>query len=126
MVKLTQPERERLIALLGMLGSEHDGEVVNAARLALKFLKDRQLTWESVLNVKGNIFEDIGINTSGFKTSSAEMEHTDMCDAILSSGIRLSPKEAAFVDDMLTWRYPTDKQMEWLKKIYHRTQSRKW
>lgn len=121
MVKLTQPERERLIALLGMLGSEHDGEVVNAARLALKFLKDRQLTWESVLSAKGNIFEDIGINQSGFK----DVEHVSLCRAVLSSGMTLSVKERAFVEDMLTWNYPTDKQIEWLKKLYTKSQNRK-
>lgn len=42
--------RERLIQLLGMLGSAHDGEVLNAGRLAQRFISDHKLTWEEIVN----------------------------------------------------------------------------
>lgn len=32
-----------------MMGSEHDGEVVNAAKMALRLIKDRGFTWDDVL-----------------------------------------------------------------------------
>jgi hypothetical protein len=35
----------QLVAVLGMLGSAHDGEVLNAARLAERFRKQLNLTW---------------------------------------------------------------------------------
>jgi hypothetical protein len=42
-------DRRKLVRFLGMLGSEHDGEVVNAARIALRLMKDRGFTWDQIL-----------------------------------------------------------------------------
>lgn len=39
-------ERERLVRVLGMLGSAHDGEVVAAARQAAKIMTRHGLRWE--------------------------------------------------------------------------------
>ncbi|MDB5361053.1 MAG: hypothetical protein JWO51_2350 [Rhodospirillales bacterium] len=44
-------ERERLSKVLEMLGSEHEGEIVNAAKAASTFLKARNLTWAEALGV---------------------------------------------------------------------------
>jgi hypothetical protein len=38
-------DRTRLSHLLGMLGSAHDGEIINAARAAEKLRRDASLTW---------------------------------------------------------------------------------
>jgi hypothetical protein len=43
-------QRVRLVRLLGMLGSAHDGEVVNAARLAVRLIKGAGLDWHDVLS----------------------------------------------------------------------------
>lgn len=51
-IDLDQRDRERLIKLLGMIGSSADGEALNAARLANKLVQDRGLTWAAVLNGK--------------------------------------------------------------------------
>ena len=50
---LDQRDRDRLIKLLGMVGSSSDGEALNAARLADKLVKDRGETWATVLNGNG-------------------------------------------------------------------------
>src|SRR6516165_6110804 len=42
-------DRGRLARLLGMLGSLHDGEVVNAGRLAVRMLKQAGITWQQLL-----------------------------------------------------------------------------
>ena len=42
-------DRERLAKILGMLGSAHDGEVVNAARQAEQIRSSAGLTWFDVL-----------------------------------------------------------------------------
>lgn len=42
-------DRRKLVRFLGMLGSEHEGEVFNAARMALRLLKDRGFTWDDVV-----------------------------------------------------------------------------
>ena len=46
---MTPDDRRRLIQLLGMLGSDHWGEVVNAAKLAQRHLGSIGLTWEEVI-----------------------------------------------------------------------------
>ena len=57
---LSKKEVERLIALLGMLGSAHDGEVVNAARLAQRLIGGAGVTWADVLNgqTRGDKYSD--------------------------------------------------------------------
>ena len=40
---------DRLAKLLGMLGSDHDGEVLNAARMADRVLRETGLTWADVI-----------------------------------------------------------------------------
>lgn len=45
-------DRERLIKLLGLLGSSFDGEVAAAGRKAAQFIRDRDLTWDSVLSAQ--------------------------------------------------------------------------
>jgi hypothetical protein len=39
----------RLAKLLGMIGSAHDGEALNAARAANKLVRDCGLTWSDVI-----------------------------------------------------------------------------
>jgi len=43
-------DRERLAAVLGMMGSDHDGEALNAARTACRLLKTAGLTWPQVID----------------------------------------------------------------------------
>lgn len=52
---LTPNDRERLIKLLGMIGSNADGEALNAARLAHKLLQDRGMTWRQVVGGNGAV-----------------------------------------------------------------------
>jgi hypothetical protein len=51
---LPPADRTRLANLLGMLGSEHDGEIINAARAATRLVRDRGLTWHQVLAPKSS------------------------------------------------------------------------
>jgi hypothetical protein len=41
-------DRDRLSKLLGMLGSDHDGEVINAARAADRLVRDAGLRWPDI------------------------------------------------------------------------------
>jgi hypothetical protein len=43
-------DRVRLAKLLGMLGSEHEGEVATAARMATEMLSRHDLEWDAVLS----------------------------------------------------------------------------
>ena len=42
-------DRERLVAVLGMLGSAHDGEILAAARQAERLRRGAGLTWHDIL-----------------------------------------------------------------------------
>src|SRR5450755_2270052 len=46
---LSTLQRDRLVKILGMLGSEHVGERASAARAADQFVKDLGATWNDVL-----------------------------------------------------------------------------
>lgn len=52
-MNLDPDKQKRLIQLLGMLGSEHDGEVLNAARLAQRLLGSLALTWDEIIGGEG-------------------------------------------------------------------------
>jgi hypothetical protein len=45
-------DRERLVKLLGLLGSSFDGEIAAAGRKAAQFIRDRKLTWDNVLSAQ--------------------------------------------------------------------------
>jgi hypothetical protein len=42
-------KKKRLTQLLGMMGSAHDGEILNAARLAQRLIGGEGMTWDEVL-----------------------------------------------------------------------------
>lgn len=48
---LTPPNRAKLAAILGRLGSDHDGERAAAGLLASRFVRDHGLTWPELLAV---------------------------------------------------------------------------
>jgi len=50
---MTPEQKKRLVQLLGMLGSSHDGEVLNAAKMAQRHLGSMTMTWEEVLGGQG-------------------------------------------------------------------------
>jgi hypothetical protein len=51
---LAPVDRDRLARLLGMLGSDHLGEVANAGRLADKLVRAAGLTWHDILSPAAN------------------------------------------------------------------------
>jgi hypothetical protein len=52
-VILTEGQLRRLVQILGMLGSQHDGEVLNAAHAAQHLLGSVGVTWEELLSDGG-------------------------------------------------------------------------
>src|SRR5215471_10842644 len=43
-------DRERLIKLLGLLGSDHNGEIASAGRMADALIRDAGVTWADVIS----------------------------------------------------------------------------
>jgi hypothetical protein len=48
-IELSAATRQRLARLLGVMGSDHDGEVLNAARMADRLVREQGATWHEVV-----------------------------------------------------------------------------
>jgi hypothetical protein len=109
---LDADETTRLVRLLGMLGSAHDGEVLNAARMADRFVRERGLTWSQLILPKPKAAADRPSMASpdGWRALARWI--------LTNVGGELNEKEAQFVSQMTTWRgMPSEKQQAWLKAI---------
>jgi hypothetical protein len=100
---------DRLAKLLGMLGSDRDGEVVNAGRAADRLVRSAGLTWFDVIALPApSIVPGRGRDDDWRQTVSFCMARAH----------QLSPRERDFVWSMWCWRgQPTEKQMRWLQDI---------
>jgi len=52
-VPLSPAERRKLVGILGMLGSAHDGERAAAAALASRLVRDKGLGWDDLILADG-------------------------------------------------------------------------
>jgi hypothetical protein len=93
---------EHLRKLLAMCGSTHDGEVLNAARLADRFVRQLGITWDDVLVQP----------LAGWEP---------MAHACREQADRLTPRERDFITNIAKLRRPpTDRQLKWLQGIFER------
>ncbi len=85
-------DRKRLVKVLGMLGSRHDGEVLSAARLAHAMLSQAKTSWHELLGVKPGeepdpVPQEEGAAPAGKgKGRFADPEYADMVEALLKRG----------------------------------------
>ncbi len=94
----------RLRRLLGLLGSEHDGEVLNAARLAHAMIRGANTTWEAVIpESDGSVTESGAGNRAGDR-----LADLDKLDQMLASSkvadvlkLRLADMRRALLRDRL-------------------------
>lgn len=118
-------KRVKLIKLLGMLGSAHDGEVLNAAKLAQRTLGECGITWEELLSSGGGgVKSYLDGYQEGFATGLAKgkrdaarparaMTWTALAkDLMLNYVDDLNDWEQGFVESYVErgWDSPTDKQ----------------
>lgn len=95
---------DRLAKLAGLFGSNHDGEVVNAARQADKLVRTLGLSWFDVIVRRA-----------------AAPEWQAMAKALRDRVDDLDPREADFIANVArSRRPPSPKQMEWLTDIFER------
>jgi hypothetical protein len=102
MDRLAPDALERLIKLLGMLGSAHDGERAAAGLKAHDLIRRHGLTWSDIL-----------------ATSPKPIGWRDQLAACSAHKHSLNERERAFVFQLARWRgTPTEKQLAWLQRIY--------
>jgi hypothetical protein len=102
---LSPQDRHRLARLLGMTGSAHDGETLNAARLADRLVKDRGATWSEVLAAAPVHRE---LLDSNWRTTCAKLvrREGDLC-----------PRERQFVANLPRFQRISTRQRIWLESI---------
>lgn len=111
---------QRLVRLLGMLGSAHDGEVANAGRMADRLIRQHGMTWAQVILP---ILPKPPPQTDPYDEPAA---WRDLAHFILDRwGDLLRERERHFVEQMTQWRgSPTEKQQAWLRNIAARFRGR--
>jgi hypothetical protein len=105
---------QRLVRLLGMLGSDHDGEVVNAGRMADRLVREHGLTWPDIIRpTPPATFVPLS------RAPATVLEWRQFAGWIKANfSDQLNPREYEFVVHMARWRsWPSAKQQAWLEAI---------
>jgi hypothetical protein len=124
-------DRRRLIQLLGMLGSAHDGEILNAAKLAQRQLGTLGVTWEELLNgIQTTVsLEDAYRqgHSDGFrkaqaqaaKTSARQLTWATLARQMLDCDDDLTEWETGFLQNYVDrgWPSPTIKQRAVMERL---------
>jgi hypothetical protein len=117
-VKLDPRNLERLVKLLGMLGSDHDGERAAAAAKASELVRAHGLTWLDVIPTAPTSYRHEHTKRSNGDAGADWRTMRDFC-AQRSSLLR--SREQEFIDDINGWHGAlTPKQSDWLIAIYTR------
>ncbi len=116
---------ERLKRLLLMLSSNHDGEVVAAAKAVDRTLKAADRDWhdlvETLTSPNPAPYARRRPETPPRQDNSDEINWRAMHAFCLQQQDRLRPREAIFVAGLKDWRgNPTSKQLQWLDDIFNR------
>jgi hypothetical protein len=103
-------DRAKLAAVLGMIGSAHDGEALNAARLADRLVRQTGLTWRDILS------EPPG----QLPTPRLPMSWRDTVSACLRRPAHLSAWEAQFLRSLARFPRLSARQTACLRSIADR------
>lgn len=108
---LSPADRSTLAKVLGMLGSAHDGEVVNAARKAHQLVQERGATWPAVL----------GLDAA---PPSPEAEHLALARELLGRGKGICTDwEMRFLRGVLAFKTLTRQQQQSLDGICEKVEA---
>lgn len=113
-ILLAPADIERFGKLLGMLGSDHDGERAAAAAMATRFLQQRGLSWSEFVS------SVLAVPSLG---TSAPLPHRSTARECLAIVGIWTAKELSFLRNMEIRRQaPTPGQAEWLADLHLRVQ----
>lgn len=114
--------RRRLGLILARMASNHDGEVLNAARLAVKMLAEHGWRPEYLAE---RLMSQPGHRSAPPPPPPQPDDEDTITDAaafaaaLLAEAVGLSARERAFLEDLVTkqWGRATEKQTAWLRSI---------
>jgi hypothetical protein len=115
--KMEADKKKRLIQLLGMIGSAHDGEALNAARLAQQLIGSLELSWEDVLSPGSGSISQADMQTlfdAGFRKGHDDGYRRGLAEGHARSGPQARAPGTSFVswvrglrdvynDDLTNW-----------------------
>lgn len=112
----------RLIKLLGILGSPHDGEVLNAARLAARLVHDADLTWNDVIAADAQPPAQVSAFPVG---DPPDATWRQQIRAIERQIAMLAPWERNFISHLKELHRLSDKQRQAVEFIYQKVAYRR-
>ena len=113
-MSFTHRDRESLAKILGMIGSDHDGEVLSAARKANAMVRAAGLTWQQVLLVRPSAAQ----STPPAWKRPGEGDHVALATELLRAGPGiLTDWEGDFLRSLLGFKTLKPKQTERLAII---------
>jgi hypothetical protein len=120
-MKLDPRSAERLIKLLGMLGSNHDGERAAAATKANELVRAHGLTWFDVIPTAPAFYQHEHTKRWNDDRQDDQKDWRTMRDFCVQRPSLMRSREQEFIDDIDSWRGAlTEKQSAWLVSIYTR------
>jgi hypothetical protein len=118
---LTAADRDRLAAILGLLGSDHAGERDAAALAASRFLRSRGLTWPDVIGAAPPAQPPPLRDPLQEVLRDWPARWRDAVRMCRRADASLSPKNRAFLSTIAGYENrPSDLQLTWLRAIVER------
>jgi hypothetical protein len=103
----------RLVKLLGLLGSDHDGERATAGAKADALIRSMGLTWRDVIALPRRLSPPLAPVSA--------IDWHSMAAFCFTRRAYRNQRELEFIKSMLRWRRePTERQAAWLISIYAR------
>ncbi|MGI4942653.1 MAG: hypothetical protein ACRYHQ_19140 [Janthinobacterium lividum] len=117
---LTGADRDKLVRVLGLTASPHDGERATAARMAAEMLRARGLAWSDVITAALPAPQQPAATSAVWPASSAIFPWSDKIALVLRHSDVLSEWECSFFGDLRTRRRLSPKQVDVLLRVHAR------
>jgi hypothetical protein len=106
--------------LLVMLRTTIAGEAMNARDKTLQIVKSAGYGPHELADALLTLLQKTPKQGGQNGSEPYHREMAEYCWNWFEAGGHLSEKEQSFVEDMMVWRKPSEKQLKWLKDIYAR------
>jgi len=117
LAKLPSADVARFVKFAGMIGSDHDGESLNAGRFATRFLYDHGLTWADVLKPAALPSPSQARTPPPVSPTQPWLRQVILC---MDAGDIFTKWEREFLDSIANGRSLSAKQTAVLSRLYGR------
>lgn len=111
---------DTLRKLIALLSSDEPGEVVAASAAIGRILKQSGADWHDLAAALGTDGGTLKPAPWDSAPSGPPKPHVLRADWCLRNG-KLSVREKSFLESLLLWRFPSEKQLNWLETLESRT-----